>query len=167
MLSPSLHEPGDEPYVPLACLPHHRERELQCLLLAVERDELRERHAPRLADGRRPTRQGGVLQVASPLEAFLHAALEELSAPDGAVRAVAGPVERHPDDTLFCGTPVVRQAARDVRLMVLHADSGEPGFLQLAGVLGGEVLGMQVVGDQLGTHVEEPAVVLDSLPEGS
>ena len=75
--------------------------------------------------------------MTSALEAFPYAALEELSAPDGAVLAVASPVERHPDHTLFCGTPVVGQATRDVRLMVLHSDSGEPGFLQIAGVLGG------------------------------
>src|SRR5919109_1060561 len=100
-----------------------------------------------------------------PREPFLQASLKELSAPDGTVRTVAGPVEGNSDHALFCGTFVVSEAARDVRVVVLDADSREPGFLQLTGVLGGQVLGMEVVGDQFWTNVEEPAVVLDSFPE--
>ena len=52
-----------------------------------------------------------------------------------------------------------------MRVMVLDPDRREAGLLKLAGVLGGEVLGMQVVGDQLRLHVEEPGVVFDPLPE--
>src|SRR5829696_2837003 len=100
-----------------------------------------------------------------PREPFFQASLEELSTPDGAVCTVAGPVEGNPDHALFCGTFVVREAARDVRPVVLDADSREPGFLQLTGVFGGQVLGMQIVGDQLRAHVEEPAIMLDSFPE--
>src|SRR5215213_12014034 len=102
-----------------------------------------------------------------PREPFFQASLEELSTPDGAVCAVAGPVEGNPDDALFCGTFVVREAARDVRPVVLDADSREPGFLQLTGVFGGQVLGMDVVVNQLRAHVEEPAIMLDSFLEGS
>jgi hypothetical protein len=43
-----------------------------------------------------------------------------------------------------------------VRVVVLYAGSRESGFLELTGVLGGQVLGMEVVGDQLRAHVEEP-----------
>ena len=39
--------------------------------------------------------------MTSALEAFLYAALEELSAPDGPVGPVAGPVKRNPDDALL------------------------------------------------------------------
>src|SRR5215210_4509894 len=102
-----------------------------------------------------------------PGELSLQASFEELSAPDGPVRPVAGAVKGDPDHTLFCGTLVVGEAARDVRLVVLYPDSRESGLLQLAGVFGGEVFGMEVVGYQLWAHVEEPAVVLDSFPERS
>jgi hypothetical protein len=54
-----------------------------------------------------------------------------------------------------------------VGVVVLHADRGEPRLLQLTGVLGREVLGVQVEGYELRLHVEEPAVVLDPLPERS
>src|SRR5215212_8441316 len=100
-----------------------------------------------------------------PREPPFKASLEELSAPDGSVCTVAGPVEGNPDHVLFSGTFVVSEAARDVRVVVLDADSRESGFLELTGVLGGQVLGMEVVGNQFRTNVEEPAVVLDSFPE--
>src|ERR687886_1746590 len=103
----------------------------------------------------------------SPYESFPDAPLQELPTPDGPVGPVAGPVERHPNDPLLTWPLVVRQAAGDVRVVVLHAYAQEPRLLQLAGVLGGEVLGVQVVGHQLRLHVEEPAVVLDPLPEGA
>src|SRR5919199_4171686 len=102
-----------------------------------------------------------------PYESFPDAPLQELPAPDGPVGPVAGPVERHPDDPLLARPLIVGQAAGDVGVVVLHAYAREPCFLQLAGVLGGEVLGVQVVGYQLRLHVEEPAVVLDPLPEGA
>src|SRR5918995_89369 len=102
-----------------------------------------------------------------PVEPFLQASFEELSSPDGAVGAEAGPVEGDPDHTLFCGTLVVRQATRDMRLVVLDANSGKPGLLQLAGMFRGQILRMEVVGYQLGAHVEESGVVFDAFPERS
>src|ERR687885_349642 len=103
----------------------------------------------------------------SPYESFPDAPLQELPAPDGPVGPVAGPVERHPNDPLLARPLVVRQAAGDVRVVVLYTHRREPYLLQFASVLGGEVLGVQVVGYQLRLHVEEPAVVLDPLPEGA
>jgi hypothetical protein len=135
---------------------HGGERELQGVFFSIEADELRQCHAPRLADGRRSSRERRVFEMRQAREPSIQASLEELSAPDGAVHAVAGPVEGDPDDALFCGTFVVSEAARDVRVVVLDADSRESGFLELTGVLGGQVLGMEVVGDQFRTNVEEP-----------
>src|SRR5919199_1876815 len=163
----ALYEPAYEPHVSLPCSPYHRERELQDRLLTVKRKELCEGHAPGLPDGRGPAGQGGVFQMRPPYEPFPDAPLQELPAPDGPVGPVAGPIERHPDDPLLARPLIVRQAAGDVGVVVLHAYGREPGFLQLAGVLGGEVLGVQVVGYQLRLYVEEPAVVLDPLPEGA
>src|ERR671910_802199 len=117
-----LHEPGNEPRVPLAHPAHQRERKLHGLFFAVEREELRERHPPRLPDGRRSTGQRSVFQVSSPREPLLYAPLKEFSAPDGPVGPVAGPVQRHPDDALLARPLVVGQATRDVRVMVLYAD---------------------------------------------
>src|ERR671923_2735577 len=48
----ALQETGDEPYIPLTCFPYGGERELLGVFFSKERNELRERHAPRLADGR-------------------------------------------------------------------------------------------------------------------
>ena len=116
-----LHEPGDEPRVPLASPVNRCERKLQGLFLAVERDELRERHAPWLPDGRRSTGHRGVFQVSVPHEPLLYAPLEELPSPDGAVCPVAGPVQGHPDNALLARPLVVGQTTRDVRVMVLYA----------------------------------------------
>src|SRR4028119_2147253 len=87
---------------------------------------------PGLPDRRRPARQGRVLQVGPPDEAPFEAALEELPAPDGAVRAVAGPVEGDPDYVLRGGTLVVSETTRDVRVVVLDADGGQHDLLELA-----------------------------------
>jgi hypothetical protein len=105
--------------------------------------------------------------VRPPREPLRYAPLQELSAPDGPVGPVSCPVQRHPDDPFCVRALVVRQAARCVGVVVLHADRGEPRLLQLTGVLGREVLGVQVEGYELRLHVEEPAVVLDPLPERS
>jgi hypothetical protein len=51
--------------------------------------------------------------------------------------------------------------------MMLHGHHREPSLFQLECVLGREVLGVQIIGNQLRLHVEEAAVVLDTFPEGA
>jgi hypothetical protein len=50
---------------------------------------------------------------------------------------------------------------------MLHTDGRMARVFQLPSVLGGEILRMQVIGDQLGPDVEQPAIVLDALLEGT
>ena len=58
---------------------------------------------------------------------------EEFAAPDFAVGAVAGAIERHADYLAF--DAVIRHAAGDVGVVVLDADGREAGFLQRETVL--------------------------------
>jgi hypothetical protein len=81
-----------------------------------------------LADRRRSSWQRGILKVRPPDEPAFQAALKKFPAPDRAVDALAGPVECDPYDALSVGTLVVREAARDVRVVVLDADRREPVF---------------------------------------
>lgn len=142
-----LNQPGDKPYVALTHPAHHPERELQSLFLPEELYETRDGCRPRLAGSRRPSRQWSLPQMRSPCEPCFQASLKELTTPDGAVGTVAGPVERYPDDVLFVRPFVVREAACDVRVVVLDANRRQPGLLKLPGVLGREIIGVQVIGN--------------------
>ena len=77
---------------------------------------------------------------------------EELAAPHAAVRAEAEPVHRHADD--FALYPVVGHAARDVRVVVLYADTLEF-LIERERVLRREVFGMQIVRDYLRPQLKE------------
>ena len=72
-------------------------------------------------------------------------AAEELAAPDRAVGPVAGPVEDRADGGAELA--VLGQARREVRVVVLDADQLDA--VALDRVLGREVLGVQVVRDDL------------------
>jgi hypothetical protein len=91
---------------------------------------------------------------------------QELTAPDRAVGAVAGPVEGHPDHRAarpVVSPAVIGQAGGDVRVMVLDPEQVHVG--QVERVLGGQVLRMQVMGHDLRVDVEQPAEMLDALGE--
>ena len=79
-----------------------------------------------------------------------------------AVRAVAHAVVDRADRGT--GDAVLGQAGREVRVVVLHADELDAVALERVGR--GEQVGVQVVRDDLGAHVEEPLEVLDALAEG-
>src|SRR5260370_894802 len=84
----------------------------------------------------------------------------------GAVGAVAGPVEGHADDRAGRVVAVVGEAGDDVGVVVLDAlQVDAPVVGQLEGVLGGQVLRVQVVRHHLRVDVEQPAEVLDALGE--
>ena len=115
------------------------------------------RHGSRMAaappgspTGRRCARRSQPLEVD----------VEELATPQRAVAPVAEAVEGDPEDAL--GAAVLGEARGDVRVVVLHAPQGQVG---LERPLRAEVLGMQVVDDDVGRDAEQPAEVLDRLAE--
>ncbi len=85
---------------------------------------------------------------------------EELPSPQCAVGAVAEAVEREREHG--AGPAVFGEARRDVGMVVLHTDARE---IQVRGELAREVLGVEVVGDDLGDHGVERAEVVDCLQE--
>ena len=88
---------------------------------------------------------------------------QELASPQRAVEPVAETVEGHADRRPLHA--VVGQAGGDVRVVVLDGDPLDA--VQLERVLGRQVLRMEVVRDDLGGDVEQPAEVRDALGEGA
>ena len=88
---------------------------------------------------------------------FAEVAGEDLASPDGAVGPVARAVEDRPHRLL--GDAVLRQARRQMRVVVLDRD----GFDALARerVTGRQVVGMEVVGDDLGLDREQSPEMVD------
>lgn len=120
--------------------------------------EVGDRHAPRLAARLFAAGYPDVTQVGRPA-AVAAIADQELAAPHGPVGTEAGAVEGHAYDRL--GQAVLRQAGRDVRVVVLHAQKcrslargpflGEPG---------GRVVEVQVVDQGGGTDGKEALIKL-------
>jgi len=106
-----------------------------------------QRHAPRLADGLVAARQADVAQVGRPAKVLVIAD-QELAAPDRPIGAVAGAVERDPEDRP--GQPVLGHATGHVRMVVLHGKQLDalPGRA-LPGVARRGVVRVQVVGQHL------------------
>jgi len=80
-------------------------------------------HAPGLADGLFATWHGNVAQMSRPLIPHIIAD-QEFTTPNCTIGAVAGTVKRHADHWLR--QPMLRHAARHVRVMVLDADQRDP-----------------------------------------
>ena len=85
---------------------------------------------------------------------------EELAAPHRAVGAVAETVEREPDDRV--DPTMLHHARGDMRVMVLHPDRGKFEFER---ELGREVIGMQIVRDDVGPHPVKRRQVVECLQE--
>src|SRR4051794_34300083 len=118
-------------------------------------------HAPGLADGLLAAGQGHVGEMGHALEAP-EIRKHDLATPDGPVGAVARAVGGYADHGAF--QVVLCYDTRYVGMMVL-----DPDFVwdvEVEGVFGGEVFGVEVVGDGLGVDVEQALVVLDALAEG-
>ena len=125
-------------------------------------DQPRAGHPPRLAHGAVAAGQAHGPQMAGALEA-VEAAGQQLAAPHRAVGAVAGAVVDRPDRRPALA--VLGQHRRQVGVVVLHA--------HVRDVLAGErvgrrqVVGVQVVGDDLRRDREEPLEVRDAHGEGA
>ncbi len=131
--------------------------------VAVERVvEQRRRDAPDLADGlvaAGAARSGG----ASPTRSNRSRVREQdLAAPGRAVGPVARAVEGDADDRAL--EPVLGHGARHVRVVVLDGDLDRLRAFQR--VARRQVVGMQVVRDDLGPDAEEALGALDRLLEG-
>ena len=87
---------------------------------------------------------------------------EDLAAPERAVVAHAQAVVGHAEER--ARDPVLRGARRHVRVVVLDGDP-LPGREPLQGVLGGQVLRVEVVDDDLGLQGEEPRQVGEAVRE--
>ena len=115
-------------------------------------------HSPRLPNRHRSAGKWHRPQLAQAFEAR-RAGGEHLEAPQSAVGPITGSVQGHPD---HCVVPaVVGQAGSDVGMMMLYADPLHP--LQALGPLGGEILGMEVVGGDLRRDPVDPPEVLEAL----
>ena len=125
--------------------------------------EMRERHAPGLAHGGIAAGHGHVVEMSEALEA-VEARNQHFPAPDAAVRAVAGAIEREADDRPV--ETVFGHAAGDVSMMMLNPDQRQAAR---AGPLlrprSREIAGMQIVHDRLGLNFEGAHQVVESVLE--
>ena len=85
--------------------------------------EVRERHAPGLAHGGIAAGHGHVVEMSEAFEA-VEPGNQNFPAPDAAVGAVAGAIEREADDRPL--QTVLGHAAGDVGMMMLNPISGRP-----------------------------------------
>ena len=144
----------------LGVIAHHVEPGGQ--VAAEGRVEVRRRHPPWLLDGHGSPRHPHRGEVPGPAERR-EVGDQDLAPPQRAIAAVAETVEGDSDHR--SGLAVVGEAGGDMGVVML--DRHPLHAIQLEGVLGGEVLRVQVVGDQLGTHLEEAHEVLDPLEVGA
>ena len=113
-------------------------------------EQVAQPQAPRLAHGSVASGQRDVAKMRAPLEAgkIRH---QEFPAPDLAVGAEAGSIERHADHLI--GDSVLGHAACDVGVMVLHADLFDARHVERQ--LGAEVHGVKIVGHRHGRDPEQ------------
>src|SRR5215469_17838869 len=117
------------------------------------------RHAPGLVNRSSSARQGNIGEVGGALEASA-VGNQNFPAPNLAIGAVSGAVERKTDD--FALEMVLRHAAGNMRVMMLNTDEGR---VLLARPPGGEVVGMKIVGDDLRAYFEDSLKMRDRLFE--
>jgi len=86
---------------------------------------------------------------------------QKFPAPHRRVDSIAETVERNSDRRpLFS---IVGQAGRDLRVMMLHANQFDA--IKLQRLLGREIFGMKIVGDDRRIDRKQPPVMLDTLGE--
>src|SRR5271157_1436851 len=117
-------------------------------------------HAPRCADGCFPARQRDIGEVRCPLKAAA-VSKQHFPSPDTAICTIARTVKREADDTAF--EVVLRHAACDVRVMVLHPDLRQLAVGQCPA--GRKVIRMQIVSNGQGGDLQNALQVFDGLFE--
>src|ERR1035437_9159366 len=124
--------------------------------------QVADRHPPRLTDRGRSTGQGNILEMSGTFEVNKPGD-EYFSAPNMSVGAVTSPIQCESDHPSF--KMILRHATGDVRVVVLHANQLRSTLLQRP--LGGEVVGMKIVGDDLRLDFENPLQMHDRFVEKS
>src|SRR5450759_3707327 len=122
--------------------------------------QVADRHPPRLTDRGRSTGQGNILEMSDAFEVFKPGD-EYFSTPNMSVGAVASPIQCESDHPAF--KVILRHTTGDVGVVVLHANQLRPTLLQRP--LGGEVVGMKIVGDDLRLDFEDQLQMLDRFVE--
>src|SRR5260370_41138148 len=122
--------------------------------------QVADRHPPRLMDRGSSAGQGNILEMSGAFKVF-KAGDKHFSAPNMSVGAVAGSVQGEPDHSAF--EVVLRHTTCNVGVVVLHSDQLRSALLQRP--FGGEVVGMEVIGDDLRADFEDPLQMLDSFVE--
>src|ERR1017187_5020153 len=145
-------------------LAHERDIQLQKLWLQKVTSEMMcqvtYRHPPWLTDRGRSTGQGHILKMSGAFEAFM-AGDEHFSAPDFSIGAVARSIQGEADHPAF--KVILRHTTGNVCVVVLHANQLRSALFERPS--GGEVVGMEVVGDDLRSNLENPLQMLDSFVE--
>ena len=118
------------------------------------------RHPPWLTDRGRSTGQGHILKMSGAFEVFISGD-EHFSAPDFSVGAIASPIQGESDHPPF--KVILRHTTGNVCVVVLHANQLHSTLLQCPS--GGEVVGMEVIGDDLRPDFENPLQMLDGFME--
>src|SRR5712691_9243835 len=86
---------------------------------------------------------------------------ERFPAPNMSVGAVASSIKGKSDDSTF--EAILRHTTCNVGVVVLHSDQFRSALLLRP--FGGEVIGVEVVGDDLRADFEDPLQMLDSFVE--
>src|SRR5208283_215991 len=114
------------------------------------------RHAPRLTDGSRSSRHSGIFKMSGALEVLITSD-QHFPAPDVPIGTVASPVKGKSDYATF--KVILRHTTRNVRMVVLHTKQLHSTLLQRP--FCGEVIGVEIVGDDLRPDLENPLKMPD------
>ncbi len=116
-LQPPRHHRLHQRHLPLADTA--KPRQLRRNLRPERIPQIAQRHPPRLPHRRIPTRERHIPQMPATLESR-QIRDQKLPTPDRAIGPVSRPIHRHTDH--LAAQMVLRHAARDVRVMMLHPD---------------------------------------------
>src|SRR6202035_305458 len=118
------------------------------------------RHPPRLADRGLSPGQRNICKVSGALEVFV-AGNKHFPAPNTSVGVVASAIQGETDHTTF--EVVLRHTTCNVCVVVLDANQLRSTLLQRP--LSGEVIGVEIVGDDLRFDFEDPLKMPDGFVE--
>ena len=135
------------------------ERQFQGVeILDVVLHQVAECDAPRFVDRGGPTGKRDVFEMCHTFEARV-IGNEHFPSPDGAIGAIAGAIERDTDHSSV--EMIFRHAGSDMRVMVLDTDQLNAFRFLSDCPLGGEIVRVKIVRDDLGLNFQDALHVLD------